>query len=626
LSSEKTTNLQLNKWVPTDYVKMDEFNENFDIIDEKIGDLNKKTEDVINIKEFGAKGDGVTDDSDAIQNAINSLSENGGTIIFPKGVYLISKPLKLYSDIVIEGNNSIFKASDNGWTDYLFRGILELVGVSRVVIRNLFIDHNCSASTNPKPSYCVFMFNASENLLDNVVFSDSGSINSLPSDPPLMILAKDDPSEFSDQTASVYANITGGCYDNVIRKCTFQLPKTARCAFAVRVLTDWVNKRPLDNFVNHNQGNVFDSCKFVGDYKWNHLEFAGGGTRYNKVVNCYFNGLSLTAIDFDKGTNYNIAIGNTVENVGRSQEYLSQSDTRMAAINVHGYQATTGDTDIYYSIGNTVINNVIKDVGNVNDTDSYQSSIGVGYAQQTVVSGNQIDCIKAPTGFGIFIDHYTDNLLVEGNIIRNVAYGIGFNANASTIGSVTIKANDVYIQKEAVSLGGQSGGNTRVTISDNTLKTTSTTDKCIVLLNFIKKAIISNNRVLGGLECISCYAQSAVILGNICDSPTQRGIRIGDGKAVLIGNRVINSALADLIVSSSIQPTLVGNSFTNPASKEGPNISYMSSVPNSGIWNKGDIVYNTNPVAGGKLGWVCVVSGDFAGTPPVFKAFGAIDV
>jgi hypothetical protein len=59
-------------------------------------------------KQFGAKGDGVTDDTVAIQNAINStLSINGGRLYFPSGTYKITSPItiSLYTSFVIEGQS-----------------------------------------------------------------------------------------------------------------------------------------------------------------------------------------------------------------------------------------------------------------------------------------------------------------------------------------------------------------------------------------------------------------------------------------------------------------------------------------------------------------------------------------
>ncbi|MFJ7937170.1 hypothetical protein ACIQYG_01380 [Peribacillus sp. NPDC096622] len=49
--------------------------------------------------------------------------------------------------------------------------------------------------------------------------------------------------------------------------------------------------------------------------------------------------------------------------------------------------------------------------------------------------------------------------------------------------------------------------------------------------------------------------------------------------------------------------------------------SFGTTAPTTGSWEQGEIVYNTSPTSGGKLGWVCVATG----TPGTWKAFGAID-
>lgn len=55
-----------------------------------IGDVPTDSK-VINVKDYGAKGDGVTDDSDAIQQAFNKNPGSGSVIYLPKGTYLVSK-------------------------------------------------------------------------------------------------------------------------------------------------------------------------------------------------------------------------------------------------------------------------------------------------------------------------------------------------------------------------------------------------------------------------------------------------------------------------------------------------------------------------------------------------------
>lgn len=47
---------------------------------------------IVSVKDYGAVGDGITDDTSSIQDAVDSLS-NGGTIYFPAGEYLISSTI-----------------------------------------------------------------------------------------------------------------------------------------------------------------------------------------------------------------------------------------------------------------------------------------------------------------------------------------------------------------------------------------------------------------------------------------------------------------------------------------------------------------------------------------------------
>jgi len=56
------------------------------------------------VKEFGAKGDGSTDDTDAIQNAIDFCSDNGFVCFFPEGEYKLLSPILIKtSHVHIEG-------------------------------------------------------------------------------------------------------------------------------------------------------------------------------------------------------------------------------------------------------------------------------------------------------------------------------------------------------------------------------------------------------------------------------------------------------------------------------------------------------------------------------------------
>ena len=89
----------------------------------------------INVKNFGAKGDGVTDDSQAIKNAIDSTTDFAN-VFFPKGTYKIS------NNIVIDRQNLRMFGEDSASTLVAESGvtIFEVAknnGVSNLKIENL---------------------------------------------------------------------------------------------------------------------------------------------------------------------------------------------------------------------------------------------------------------------------------------------------------------------------------------------------------------------------------------------------------------------------------------------------------------------------------------------------------
>jgi hypothetical protein len=54
-----------------------------------------KEQDIVNVRDFGATGNGTTDDTLSIQEAINSLGSNGGNVYIPPGNYLISSTIQI---------------------------------------------------------------------------------------------------------------------------------------------------------------------------------------------------------------------------------------------------------------------------------------------------------------------------------------------------------------------------------------------------------------------------------------------------------------------------------------------------------------------------------------------------
>ena len=76
----------------------------------------ERTRGFYNIRDFGARGDGRSDDTNAFRSAMAVLaSNNGGTLTVPDGEYIITSPVPLPSGIIIQGSaglNSFASTSD----------------------------------------------------------------------------------------------------------------------------------------------------------------------------------------------------------------------------------------------------------------------------------------------------------------------------------------------------------------------------------------------------------------------------------------------------------------------------------------------------------------------------------
>ncbi|MBT2701397.1 hypothetical protein J7E79_29515 [Bacillus sp. ISL-40] len=70
------------------------------------------------VKKYGAKGDGLTDDTNAFQKAINTVAKNGGgDVNIPAGTYIL-QPIFVKSNVNLVGENrdTVTLKLSNDWT------------------------------------------------------------------------------------------------------------------------------------------------------------------------------------------------------------------------------------------------------------------------------------------------------------------------------------------------------------------------------------------------------------------------------------------------------------------------------------------------------------------------------
>jgi len=126
-----------------------------------------KLRETVSVKDFGAVGDGVTDDTAAIQAAIDAVfAAGGGDIFLPAGVYLVSAMLEMRNEVSLRGIGDESQILVN--TDIVTLGntpattSTQLVGV---VVTDLFLRNTI---TGVKTNYDIYFKNPVQCVLRRV--------------------------------------------------------------------------------------------------------------------------------------------------------------------------------------------------------------------------------------------------------------------------------------------------------------------------------------------------------------------------------------------------------------------------------------------------------------------------
>jgi len=120
-----------------------------------------------NVLDYGAVGDGITDDTTAIQDAIDAAAVLGGVVFFPANVYLVQSGITLKTKVSLrgEGRNNVSEIKRTATGGPVIT-IDQSTGVMGAVVEELKIRHTGTASadrgiywartTNPGFTFCSF--------------------------------------------------------------------------------------------------------------------------------------------------------------------------------------------------------------------------------------------------------------------------------------------------------------------------------------------------------------------------------------------------------------------------------------------------------------------------------------
>lgn len=533
-------------------------------------------EDYISVTDYGARGDGLSDDTKAFQAAINASGKNKGTVYIPKGDYVISSRLNLTSDITVKGSGDASRIIVNNpiSAGYVFYGI----GVSNVRLEQFCIDADVEATGRLG---CFNLCGAASVVIKNITATATYLVWT-----EWMPLGNGSYKKSRDiQVIDNYINGLSGDNSHYYgADCAIYFIHTENAiASGNRVehcghgIAWWGgDSNPGQNGAPENPReakNIVISSNIVTDV-------AGGGIwgsmgenltiTNNVVTDCHDVGIDL------EGTYYSTVSNNTVYNCNNG-----------------------GITTFFFSRGTVISGNTVySDTPKQYAFKIYNSSQNF-QNEDILLTGNTF--VNTSSEGGLSGGDNCEKIVYENNTFINVFVDQDFNNHRYT----KISSNHFLVDKTmdmpftALCAGITNAGGELV-VTDNIVETTAEQPDGTIGIQVVQadnssvnNNIVSGNIVKGFKTDISVInSSSKKLLHNYIVSDNM----LGGGNIKSDGNGLV---------------TYNGNYNSSGAYTFGD-------VPVTGYWRKGQIIYFNSPDMEGHVGAICVTSG----TPGEWKYFG----
>jgi hypothetical protein len=134
-----------------------------------------------NVLSYGAKGDGITDDTLSIQNAVNAAGTSGGTVLFPSGTYLISNSIKLPANnsalLNLSGYGATIKQSSFNTSFLAWKSTSGIVVYRKFLIEGFNVDNQNLGSN--QSNYAAFGIRGgkADDSYENITIKDCSVTN-----------------------------------------------------------------------------------------------------------------------------------------------------------------------------------------------------------------------------------------------------------------------------------------------------------------------------------------------------------------------------------------------------------------------------------------------------------------
>jgi hypothetical protein len=620
-----------------------------------------KMRESVSVKDFGAIGDGVTDDTAAIQDAIDAIATAGGELLFPAGTYLITSSIsKTFADgvnIQIRGYGAKIDA-----TAVSSLNVIELGG-SRV--------SSTALGANVSKNSDTFTVSSASGITGGRILLISSTDLWNPTRPEYL------KGELALVEKIVGTTITNSnpLYDGYTAATTtvhlLNMPQ-----ITVEGLEIECNDDVIALTILYARSPVVRNCKIHGSrYAGVYVGYCLGGTVDSNFIYDVWNGIVT-------GTSYGVVVGtgqgvkvvnNTINNARhaisgggfeplREVVYANNTCHNSTLENSSGCIDLHGNVEMAVVIGNIAssincasINTIISDnIINGSETDVpgiliFQEIDSAYY----IIKGNRVAALGS-NAYGIWVAPTEVNLnafkiIIEGNYIISTLNSILIQPRSSaatgcSITTLSLTGNQLLSNGSAQAFVFANNGAATYSITEfmstSNMYHAGAFDAFTCLGNPIGLTISTSdifkaNR-LNTYMAYFCGTDVRLV------SPTfygNAGGIVGDSRSVYYDNSgritVLNPVYKNLTFKAEIAsateyvengwygitPTILntgGARLINFYGTLGRAITYGTAAPTVNTWARGDRVYNQDPTVGQPKSWVCTV----AGTPGTWVSEG----
>jgi hypothetical protein len=557
--------------------------------------VDSKLKDVVSVKDFGAVGDGVADDTAAIQAAITAST----SIVFPAGTYKTISSISIPSNRVLVGVNARIT-----WDADVFLTCFTLTGVTDIDITGL--EFQATTSATVREPYAISALNVRRLNISQCLTTNSNLLYAWHSG--------------ANYAAAVFSETAGGFNCNTgirIKNCDITGSGSSSQLYGWGIIMGYTAHWTISNCVVRTCGNGItwwggDSNPAVDGALANERK-----CRYGSVVGCSVYDISGGGIWGSMGQNISVGSNsiNNTSDVGIDFEGCFDSVATGNSVNdcVNGCLATFHyNRNVAFngnSVWSTNANNTLVKLYNVglNTNNSNVSFVGNTFSYN---NGNNLGIVGDMGGT-------CANVLFANNQLLNTK--IQFTATNNTGTSVlnnTLKftANNTFTAFAAIAVKAQ--GTDQSVISGNTLFNAvqqnggSSFISCETGdFNFPTNVIISNN-----VSCKTIGTSSYAFSYDV--TTTESGTNAGVSGSYVIKNNTFAGTTKWLRTESGSGQSIVklydnvdesGNYWPSAA---------LTSFP----IDAGTQYINSAPTSGGFIGGVATTTGN----PATWKTFGVI--